>query len=415
MTPVARHIRPRVEEALSDTRIVVVQGARQVGKTTLVRDIIADRAGRLVTLDDELTRVGAEADPVGFLQSAADGILAIDEVQRAPRLMLALKQEVDRDPRPGRFLITGSADLLRLPTAEDSLAGRAESFELYGFSQGELSSHREHFIDRALDGDRFLDATSSLVRSDYLEVLTAGAYPEVLSRTSRRRRADWQDNYLQRIVQRDATDLTDSRRVADLPLVLRMLAARNSEELNVTDLSKESGIPATTLHRLIDLLKTLYLIERTPAWSTNLSKRVVSRPKIALLDSGLAARLLGISAAGASPQAYPQIAGHLLEGFIAAELRKQLTWADARARLNHYRDRAGAEVDLILESDDGRVVGIEVKSSASVSASDTRWLAQVRDRLGARFSAGYVLHTGREAVSLGDRLSAIPVDTIWRS
>lgn len=253
------------------------------------------------------------------------------------------------------------------------------------------------------------------MRSDYLEVMTAGGYPEVLSRTSKRRRADWQDNYLQRIVQRDATDLTDSRRVADLPLVLRMLAARNSEELNVTDLSKESGIPATTLHRLIDLLKTLYLIERTPAWSTNLSKRVVSRPKIALLDSGLAARLLGISAAGASPQAYPQIAGHLLEGFIAAELRKQLTWADARARLNHYRDRAGAEVDLILESDDGRVVGIEVKSSASVSASDTRWLAQVRDRLGARFSAGYVLHTGREAVSLGDRLSAIPVDTIWRT
>ncbi len=228
-----------------------------------------------------------------------DGLLAVDEIQRVPEIVLAVKLVVDRDPRPGRFLVTGSADLLRLPAAQDSLAGRAESIELHGFSQGELAGHRETFLDRLLAGELFVDGESSLTRHDYLERAIAGGYPEALARTPGRRRNAWLDNYLRRIVERDAPDVSNLQRLADLPLLLRWLAARNSEELNTADLSDLTGIPASSLTRLIELLETLYLIQRVPAWSTNLTKRVVSRPKVSLLDTGLAARLLNVSAVGA--------------------------------------------------------------------------------------------------------------------
>jgi predicted AAA+ superfamily ATPase len=410
-----RHIRGRVLEALADTRIVVLQGARQVGKTTLVLDIIGELGGHLVTFDDALTRAAAEADPVGFLTQNPEGLLAIDEIQRVPDLVLALKLVVDRDPRPGRFLLTGSANLLRLPAAEDSLAGRAETVELHGFSQGELRGHVERFLDRLLRGDRFLDHTSDLNRHDYLERATAGTYPEALSRPSGRRRNQWLDNYLARIVERDAADVSTLQRLADLPLVLRVLAAQNGQELNVTDVSSESGIPATTLGRLLDLLETLYLIQRIPAWSTNLSNRPVSRPKVALLDTGLAARLVNVSATGAAPDTAGAFAGYLLEGFVAGELRRQRTWSEESVQVSHFRDRSAGEVDLILETADGRVAGIEVKSTTQVGRKDVKWLAQLRDRLGKRFVGGVVLHTGPTAAPFGDRITAVPMDVLWTS
>ncbi|MFT4262470.1 MAG: ATP-binding protein [Nocardioides sp.] len=410
---IERNVKPRVLEALDDTRIVVIQGARQVGKTTLVRDIVDRLGGRLVTFDDEITLANAKADPVGFLLQHPDGLLAIDEIQRAPEMILALKLVVDRDPRPGRYLITGSADLLRLPAAEDSLAGRTERIEMHGFSQGELAGHRETFLDRLFAGDLFLGHESSLTRHDYLERATAGSYPEALARTPGRRRREWLDSYLAQIVQRDAPEISDIRRLGELPLVLRILAARNSEELNVADIAKETGIPASSLNRILELLEILYLIQRTPAWSTNLTKRAVSRPKASLLDTGLAARLVGVSATGANPDAYGQVAGHLLEGFVAGELRRQRAWADETIQISHFRDRAGAEVDLILETPDGRIAAIEVKATSRVHRTDNRWLSQLRDKLGTRFTGGLILHTGITAGPFGDRIAAIPIETIW--
>ena len=413
MEAVPRHVRPRVLEALSDTRVVVVQGARQVGKTTLLREVVAEDRGLLVTFDDELTRAAAQADPVGFLSQMSEGLLAIDEVQRVPELVLALKLVVDRDPRPGRFLLTGSANLLRLPATEDSLAGRAESIELHGFSQGELVGHKEQFVDRLLAGDTFLGTASDLVRNDYLERAVAGAYPEALSRPAGRRRNLWLENYLARIVERDAPDVSNLQRLGELPLILRVLAARDGGELNIAKVASDTGIPASTLVPHLELLETLYLIQRIPAWSTSLSKRVVSRPKTALLDSGLAARLLNVSAAGVSPSMNGEAAGHLLEGFVAGELRRQLGWSEESARISHYRDRAGDEVDLIIESDDGRVAGVEVKASASVGLRDAKWLLKLRDKLGDRFVAGVILHTGGTSGPFGDRVSAVPMDVLW--
>lgn len=415
MEPVirARHVLPVVLESLADTRVVVVQGARQVGKTTLVTQVVDQFGGRLVTLDDDLIRAAAEADPAGFVRQNPDGLLAIDEVQRVPALVLALKLAVDRDPRPGQFLLTGSADLLRLPAMHDSLAGRAENVDLYGFSQGELAGARDRFADRLLTGDTFAGHHGELTRADYLDRACAGGYPEALARPAGRRRAAWFDNYLRRIVQRDAPDISGLRRLADLPLLLRLLAARNACELNMAGIAGDSGIPVRTLEPYLDLLETLFLIHRLPVWSTNLSKRVVSRPKVALLDTGLAARLLNVAAAGAAVRANAEVAGQLLEGFVASEIRRQLTWSDQGARLFHYRDRDGAEVDLILETDDGRVAGIEIKATSMVGARDIRWLAQLRDRLGPRFTAGVVLHAGATSAPFGPRIAAVPIDALW--
>lgn len=411
--PIERHVRPRVLEALADTRIVVVQGARQVGKTTLVRTVVEELGGRLVTLDDELTRAAAQADPVGFLDQFPDGLMAVDEVQRVPELMLALKLIVDRDPRPGRFLLTGSADLLRLPATEDSLAGRAESVELLGFSQGEIAGHLERFIDRLFAGERFLDQSGADDRLGYLERAVAGGYPEALSRPPGRRRNQWLDNYLTRIVERDAPDVSNLSRLDELPRILRVLAARNSGELNLSDVASATGIPVRTLSPHVQLLETLYLVQRIPAWSTNLTKRAVSRPKVALLDSGLAARLIGVSAEGAAVSPGGHAAGSVLEGFVASELRRQLGWSEVQAQISHYRDRVGDEVDLILESDDGRVAGLEIKSTSSVGARDARWLIKLRDHLGSKFVGGLLLHTGRTSAPMGDRVAAVPIDTIW--
>ncbi|MGL5930457.1 MAG: ATP-binding protein [Dermatophilaceae bacterium] len=402
-----------MRDSLDDTRIVVVQGARQVGKTTLVTQIIQERGGRLVTLDDEVALAAAQADPTGFLQQNTGGLLAIDEVQRAPSLTLALKLAVDRDRRPGQFLLTGSADLLHLPTMADSLAGRAEDIELYGFSQGEIAGERETFVDRLLSGQSFVDHGSRLTRADYLARACGGGYPEALARPSGRRRAAWFDNYIRRIVERDAPEVSRLQRLADLPLLLRMLASRNATEITMAGLSGDIGIPVRTLGPYIDLLETLFLVHRLPAWSTNLTKRVVSRPKVALLDTGLAARLVNVSPTGAGPEVKGEVAGQLLEGFVAGEVRRQLTWSDDAARLFHFRDHDGAEVDLILETDDGRVAAIEVKASSTVGSRDFRWLATLRDRLGSRFVAGLVLHTGPTAAPFGSKLAAAPIDVLW--
>lgn len=412
-THIPRHVKPRVLEALGDTRIVVLQGARQVGKTTLLREIIVEREGKFVSFDDETTRQDAAADPVGFLQQFSNTMLAIDEVQRVPSIILALKLTVDQNPQPGRFLLSGSADLFRLPATEDSLAGRVESIDLHGFSQGEISGHRETFTDRLFEGESFLQNNSSLHRHDYLERAVVGSYPEAVARPSDRRRNQWLDNYLTQIVNRDAVDIVDTRRVEDLPRLLRVVASRNAEELNLTDIAAASEIPRSTLTRQMDLLETLYLTHRVPAWSRNVSQRTVSRPKVSLLDSGLAARLTHLSAAGAAPAANPERAGNLLEGFVAAELRKQSTWAEIPFRIYHYRDRAGAEVDLVLETPDGRIAGIEVKASAAPRGKDARWLSELREKLGARFIGGLILHTGQRSGSRGERITACPIDVLW--
>ncbi|MGL4178771.1 MAG: ATP-binding protein, partial [Dermatophilaceae bacterium] len=388
-------------------------GARQVGKSTLASEVVRRRKGRMVTLDDELTRTAASSDPVSFVRQFRNGLLGIDEVQRAPELVLALKAAVDTDPRPGGFLLTGSADLLQLPATQDSLAGRGESLELFGFSQGDIAGAPERFVDCLLAGDMFQGHRSEATSHDYLVPACAGGYPEAVRRGINRRRGAWLDGYVDRIVRRDAVDVSGLQRLSDLPQLVRLLASRTATELNQSSLAADSGIPGRTLPPYLALLETLFLVTRIPSWSSNLSKRVVERPKIVLLDTGLAARLTNVSPAGAGPGAKPEIAGQLLETFVIGELLRQRSWSEQSPRTHHYRQRGGAEVDIVLENPDGRVAAIEVKAAATVRSRDLRWLQRFRDELGSRFVGGLLLHTGPQAQSLGDRLAAVPMDVLW--
>lgn len=404
-----------VEQTLADTPITVLQGARQVGKSTLARQVLASRDAQLLSLDATAVYEAARSDPDGFVRQSS-GLLGIDEVQRAPELVRAMKDAVEQDRRPGRFLITGSANLLDLPGTQESLAGRAETVVLYGLSRGELAGRREDFVDRLMAGDHAELAArpATLTRPDYLDILCTGSYPEPMQRTGRRRNA-WFDNYLQRIVSRDARDVSRLAHLDRLPTLVRLLAANNSGELVKARLAAGAAIPETSLPGYLDLLETLYLIHQIPAWGNNLTGRVTGRAKVALLDTGLAARLNNVTPAAMSPVVASDVAGDLFEAFVAGEMRRQLAWSDVDASLFHFRDRDGREVDLILEDADRNVTGIEVKASSTVRSEDFRGLAFLRDKLGSRLTSGVVLYTGANALPFGDRLWALPLSTLWSS
>jgi predicted AAA+ superfamily ATPase len=409
----ARYAQDLVEETLDDTPITVIQGARQVGKSTLVREVVTGRDATVLSLDATATYNAARADPDAFVRQAG-GLLVIDEVQRVPELVRAMKDAVEEDRRPGRFLVTGSADLLQIPGTEESLAGRAETVVLYGLSQGELAGHREDFVDRLLAGDQKELGTraGTLSREDYLEAICAGSYPEPLTRAERRRNA-WFDNYVKRIMARDVQDLSRLAHLDRLPDLLRLLAANTSGELVKARLANDAGIPETSLPSYLNLLETLYLIHVLPAWGDNLTKRVTGRPKVALLDTGLAARLNHVTPSAMAPGAVSDAAGGLFESFVAGELRRQLVWAQTPARLFHFRDRDGLEVDIVVESDGRRVAGVEMKAAGSVSKGDFKGLTFLRDKLKDRFAIGVVLYTGRQPLPFGERLWALPYSALW--
>lgn len=411
---VHRLLLPKVEEALTDTRIVVLQGARQVGKSTLAEQLAARRPSHMVTLDDPDARRFASDDPAGFVAQFPEGMLVIDEIQRAPDLIIALKAAVDRDKRPGRFLVTGSANLLDLAATHESLAGRAQPLTLHSLSQSELDSQATPFIDQAFDGERFLRHTSQLTRADYLQRACDGGYPEALARSSTARREEWYETYLSQIVNRDAIDISGLQRLADLPRLLRMIAARSGSGMVWSSLANDAGMPRTTLDPYVRLLETLFLIHTLPAWNTNLTSREVKQPKVFLLDTGLATSLLGVTPDAMAPTVPNSPAGGFLEGLVVGELRRQLGWSTQRARLYHYRDQRGAEVDVVCEAPDGRVVGIEVKAAATVQPKDLTGLALLREKLQDQFVGGYVLYTGPTARMVADRVTALPIDALWR-
>jgi predicted AAA+ superfamily ATPase len=411
---IQRHLLPVLIEALAESRVVVLNGARQSGKTTLARQLQAQRGGTFVTLDDEAILQAALADPAGFV-SGFPTPLFVDEVQRGgDALLRAVKAEVDRDPRPGRYVLTGSTDFLAVPVLSESLAGRVTILDLWPFSQGELLGRVERFIDRVFAEPEALRATpaTAMPRPAYFERVVRGGFPEVQARASARGRARWFENYVRTVTERDIRELSRVSRLAELPALVRLLAARTAQRLNVSDLAREIRIPQQTLAGYVELLEAVFLFQQLPAWSTNLTARVARQPKVFASDAGLASHLLGVDAAAlALPTS--ALAGPLLETFVVCELVKQRTWSETLVDLYHFRDRHGMEVDVVLEARDGRVVGLEVKAAATVTAKDFQWLARMRDALGERFVHGAVLYTGPHAAPFGDRLSALPVATLW--
>lgn len=407
-----RNVADVLEEALADSPVVLLNGARQTGKSTLVRSgMVAGFSGRYLTLDDAGVLSAAATDPAGFLAGLGRPVV-LDEVQRAPDLFLAIKAEVDRDRRPGSFLLTGSANVLLLPRLSESLAGRMEVHTLWPLSQGELEGVREGFVDAAFSGGAppaFLDAEDP---PRLFERVLRGGFPEVVGRESAGRRRAWFDSYVTTILQRDVRDLANIERLTEMPRLLSLLATRAASLLSYSDLSRAAAMPQSTLKRYMALLETVFLVQTLPAWSANLGKRLVKSPKSILCDTGLAAHLQGVDAQRLSAE--PVLAGPLLENFVAMELKKQMTWSETRPNLYHFRTQAGREVDLVLEDAAGRLVGVEVKSAATASAGDFRGLRALADATGDRFRRGILLYTGRESVPFGEKMHALPVSSLWR-
>ncbi len=389
---------------------VVVLGARQVGKSTLVQSIArGGHPAQILTLDDRATRAAALADPTGFVADLRTPV-ALDEVQRAPDLLLAIKQRVDEDPRPGQFLLTGSANILTAPRIADALTGRAEYLRLRPLSQGEINGTRETLIAGLFSGDVPQLTRQSIGRPAYADLITAGGYPEARGRRADRR-ARFFASYVDTIIQRDLTSISQVSDQANVRRLLEAIAAVSAGELNFQALSRTLGIPGSTLRNHADLLETLFLIERLPAWSTNLMRRVIKAPKAYITDTGLLAYLIGANAERL--QSDLDLGGMLIETFVTNELLRQAEWESDRPRAFHYRDKDGREVDLILERRDGTIVGVESKASASVGPSDFRGLRYLRERLGQRFRAGVVMYTGASTIPFGDRLFAVPLSGIW--
>jgi predicted AAA+ superfamily ATPase len=403
---VPRRASELVFDALADTRVVVLNGARQVGKSTLAEAVLRKSPDGLARfLDDPLTRAAATSDPVRFVQH--DGLMLIDEVQRVPDLWLAIKNVVDRDPRPGRFLLTGSARLLALRSLPDALAGRSETIELWPLSQGEIDGTSDGFVDAAFASGPDLRAdAATLRRKEYLARATRGGYPEALHREMPRRRERFFDSYLADLIARDVKQVADIARSSDMRRLVSLLAAQSGGLLNVNRLASELSISAPTVRSYIGILETIFLIRLIPAWSANATTRAVATPKVFFVDSGIAA-YLSTGALDSGPS------GMLLETFVLGELARQLTWARTSARLYHYRDRDQYEVDAVLEDNAGRVVGIEVKSAETVRSDDFRGLNLLHRRLGDRFAAGFVLYCGTETLRFGEKLCCAPISTLW--
>ena len=406
---IQRHIQDSVRRAMADTPVVLLNGARQTGKTTLAQAIAGKTGADYFTLDDAATLALAAGDPAGFIRNLT-GPVVLDEIQKAPDLFPAIKLAVDRNRQPGRFLLTGSANVMTLPRLSESLAGRMEIIPLFPFSAGELAGVAEGFLPRLFAG-AIAKSKPSSARGDIAARLTRGGYPEATRRQDDGRRAAWFASYISTILQRDVRDLARVDALHTLPNLLKLLAARASGLLNLADVGRDASLPHTTLTRYLALLETVFLVHRLPAWSRNLGQRLVKAPKLHLVDTGLACHLIGTDARRLSEDR--TLLGRLLESFVVGELRKQISWNDSRTALYHFRTATGSEVDVVLENPDGSVAAIEVKASATVGASDFAALKALRDQLGKQFRAGVVLYLGDQIVPFGDKLWLVPVPALW--
>lgn len=403
-----RFLVPRIEEALADTPVVLIGGPRQSGKTTLARQLTAHRT--FLTLDSEPTLHAAQADPVGLVR--AHEAMVIDEIQRAPGLLLAIKQSVDADRRPGRFLLTGSANLMTLPLVADSLAGRIESQVLLPLAQSEIAGAQGccDWIDQLFAGRVPHPAAA---RDDVVGRVLRGGYPEALARATPRRRQAWARQYVDMLLRRDIRDLARLDKIEHLPRLLAMLAQVSGQLCNFSQLGGQIGLDHKTVGKYLAVFEQLFLMQRVPAWSGNRLSRLVKTPKLQFIDSGLLGALLELS--DISPIHHRARFGQLLESFVFGELLKHCTWSDRRYAMCFYRDKSQFEVDFVLEDALGNLVGIEVKAAASIGAADFAGLRQLAALTVDRFAAGIVLYDGDTTLPFGPKLWAVPLGTLWRA
>jgi len=397
----------RISTALADTPVVMLVGPRQCGKTTLVRQF-AGKEREYLTLDDETALEAARSDPTGFVRGLDRA--AIDEVQRAPELLRAIKRSVDSSRRPGRFLLTGSADILALPQLSESLAGRMEIVNLMPLSRAEIAGKKPVFLKTALAG-KLVRPASAMIGNDLVQAVLVGGYPEMLRRESPRRRQAWARDYLKAVVQGDVQDVAAIDKLDRLPTMLQLLSQQAGQLTNFAQIGSQIGIDDKTTRKYAGILEQMFLVRRVAPWFRNPLNRLVKTPKLHFLDSGMLATVLGVT-----PE---QIAknrlalGPLLKAFAFGELIKQASWLDENTTLHHYRDKDQDEVDFIAADEHGAMVAIQVKASATVYSSDFKGIKKVKKFSGADLKLGVVLYDGPSIVPFGDRLFAAPVSCLW--
>ncbi len=437
-----RYVEPRLAEALEDSPVVLIHGPRQCGKTTLAQVACAPaylegenghalrpdgmasvrhRDYTYINFDDAVARNGARTDPMGFVADLPERVI-LDEIQRAPELFPAIKLAVDRRRTPGRFILTGSTNVLLIPTLSESLAGRLQIIRLHPLSRCELESETQTVVSDPYPNTGFLNALfengfavrqSRRLGEQLIERIIAGGFPPALARPTERRQANWYRNYIATLVQRDVRDMARIKSLDILPRLLSASASQTARLFNLADLASPFQLARPTIGNYVTLLERLFLLERLPPWHSNRLRRLIKGPKLHIGDTGIAAALLGVNAA--SLRADRALLGQLLETFVFQELRRQASWRDTAASFFHFRDKDGAEVDIVLERGPETIAGVEIKAAGTVTKADFRGLNKLARAAGDRFAHGVVLYDGEITVRFGERLYAVPIRHLWET
>lgn len=407
-----RNLKKPLLDAVADTPVLLVNGARQTGKSTLIQNLsFASDAPHYVTLDNLATLDSARSDPQGFIENLPERVI-IDEIQRAPELMLPIKFSVDKNRKPARFLLTGSANVLALPKVADTLVGRMEIHTLWPLSQGEIKGVYESFVDTVFGIEKC--ATGKPVKhSELINLMIAGGFPDALEREAKNRRKNWFSSYVATLIERDVRDLRNIGQLTVMPKLLQVIASRSGGLLNYSDLARSLEINLSTLKNYMALLQMLFLVVPVQPWFGSIGKRLVKAPKLYLNDAGLLCDLLNCDAHSLATNG--ALFGNALENFVAMELIKQISWSETAPRLYHFRTESGYEVDFVLETADGRLVGIECKAATRLGASAFKGLKELKELTGKRFHRGIVLYGGTEILPYEKHFEAVPISALWET
>jgi len=398
-------------EALQDTPVVLIHGSRQCGKTTLAQQIGDPLGYHYITLDDDNQLQAAKYDPVGFVQGLPEKVI-LDEIQRVPELFTSIKASVDQNRMPGRFILTGSANVLLLPQLADSLAGRMEIIHLRPLAGSEIANQKPNLIQQLFSAD----FKESLNTNQYIRLgeslagyICKGGYPAAISRSNPKRRNIWYRDYIASILQRDITDISNIKNLEILPKLLALSASQTARLFNASDLASPFGISRPTIRDYLALLEQIFLIEQLQPWHSNRLSRLIKTPKMHMTDTGLACSLMGMNSQSLWQD--KALLGQLLETFIYQELRKYADWHDEVLSFYHFRNKDKVEVDIIIEQN-RKLVGIEIKAAATITGSDFNGLRKLQNATGEQFSAGVVFYDGENILPFGENLFALPISML---
>lgn len=409
-----RYILRDVIDSLKNHPVVLINGARQVGKSTFIEEVVSNKVDLdYITLDNDQDLLSLQGDPSSFL-TQYNNLIAIDEIQRAPDVFISLKKIVDERKKYGQFLLTGSANVLMLPKLSESLAGRMIIYTMWPLSQREIrKTSSNSFLDRIFQKNPGFHKTKDLSDGEWTQILIRGGYPASLRATKQKQRNIWFKSYLATILQKDIKELSDIEGLREIPNVLSILSTRVGNFINLSDVGRVAGLKTTTMQRYFSLLKMVFLVVDVPGWYTNKEKRLIKSPKVFLNDTGLLCHLLGLDIEALNNN--KTLAGHVFENFVCMELIKQIGWADINAELYHFRTHAGQEVDFVLEGPQGKVVGIEVKYKRTCNLTDIKGLQKLKELSGDKFHKGIVLYQGDKSIFLDKDIVALPATALWES